>query len=94
MERVRPKIHCFGHTHEGHGAQTATFPSRAGEETVTVENAQVTERDNACCYTATVDHDDDDDGNRTTLLVNAAIQKKHGETGQNKARVVDMTLSQ
>ncbi|KLU90381.1 hypothetical protein MAPG_09343 [Magnaporthiopsis poae ATCC 64411] len=90
MERVRPKMHCFGHIHEGHGAQRATFRSGEDEEITTVENALVTETDDVCCYTATVN--DDDDGNRTTLLVNAAIQKMHGETGQNKAWVVDMAL--
>lgn len=77
--RVRPKLHCFGHIHEGHGAQTATFAE--GEDAV-IEDAEIVEVDGALSTGA--------NGN-STLLVNAAMQR-HGETTHNTPWIVEMSL--
>ncbi|KAH7303625.1 Ser/Thr protein phosphatase family protein [Stachybotrys elegans] len=79
LERVKPKLHCFGHIHEGYGAQMATFEK--GKPTI-VEDIDVTGNENVLCVDGTV-------GN--TLLVNAAIMR-HGEEEPNKPWIVNMSL--
>lgn len=83
IARVRPKMHCFGHIHEGYGAQMATFQCN----TATIADVEAIERDGAR-HVSTMSPTAAD-GERTTLLVNAAIMT-HGEEENNKPWVVDM----
>ncbi|KAI9146735.1 Metallophosphoesterase domain-containing protein 1 [Paramyrothecium foliicola] len=78
IERTRPKMHCFGHIHEGHGAQMVMFEDSAN---VTISDVKSVEKDGAL-------HIRREEG--TTLLVNAAIMR-HGEES-NKPWVVDITF--
>ncbi|VUC29698.1 unnamed protein product [Clonostachys rosea] len=79
IERVKPKLHCFGHIHDGHGAQIARFHS-GSEPTITDVDAVDKEG---------VLHISGMKG--TTLLVNAAIMR-HGEEEHNKPWLVTTTL--
>ncbi|KAK4192540.1 hypothetical protein QBC35DRAFT_447383 [Podospora australis] len=80
VERVKPLVHCFGHIHEGHGAQMVRW--QEGKATVLQdvkvgndEGARGEKRDDA-------------------LLVNAAISRGHGQEGLNMAWVVELGLSE
>lgn len=65
--RVRPKLHCFGHIHEGHGAKLVTWESKGKNE-----NSIKSEREIPEVYPdseeVSVKHGEE------TLMVNAAIQ--------------------
>ncbi|KAM3443657.1 hypothetical protein NHJ13734_001779 [Beauveria thailandica] len=82
IRRVRPKMHCFGHIHEGYGAQRATFQTNT--TMVAVTDVDAAEREGVRYVSAAV-------GDRTTLLVNAAIMT-HGEEENNKPWLVDMAF--
>jgi hypothetical protein len=73
LKRTKPLLHCFGHIHEGHGAQTISWNST----------------NNEIMSTRPADVDDDDGDGRChkvcksdkpneTLAVNAAIQGDNG----------------
>jgi hypothetical protein len=84
IERTRPRLHCFGHIHEGYGAQVVRWRESDG---LTVEDAPF--RDNsehtlACSVTPTTHADG------TTLLLNAAITPHGGDN--KKPWVVDLEL--
>lgn len=81
VKRTRPRIHCFGHIHEGYGAQAVRWGEPDG---VTVDDVSVTRGDAAhtCSLPPAIEG--------TTLLLNAAIMSHGGEN--NKPWVVDMAL--
>lgn len=84
IARVRPKMHCFGHIHEGHGTQIATFHH---SKTATIKNVETAEK-KGLPYISTTSAAD---GDNMTVLVNAAIMT-HGDEENNKPWVVDMTF--
>lgn len=77
VRQVKPKVHCFGHLHEGYGVQEVSWASSSTEEVGTVcrdsEGAVVV------------------DSVGRTLLVNAAIMN-HGEEDNNKPWLVKLDL--
>lgn len=76
-------MHCFGHIHEGHGVQMATFHL----ETATVTDVEAVERESVLDIGTIAPAAADGEG--MTLLVNAAIIT-HGEEENKKPWVVDM----
>ncbi|KAM3536431.1 hypothetical protein MY4038_000266 [Beauveria bassiana] len=82
IARVRPKMHCFGHIHEGYGVQRATFYTNT--TMVAVTDVDAAEREDLLYISAAV-------GDGTTLLINASIMT-HGEEDNNKPWLVDMAF--
>lgn len=80
IERTRPRLHCFGHIHEGYGSQVVRWEGPNG---VTIGDVPVTECD-ADVSTLPPPRQG------TTLLVNAAIMSHGGNN--NKPWVVDIAL--
>ncbi|KAH0591748.1 hypothetical protein MHUMG1_10513 [Metarhizium humberi] len=85
ITRVRPKMHCFGHIHEGHGVQMATFHSTR----TTITDVEAVEREGVLNIGTVAPAAANGEG--MTLLVNAAILR-HGEEGNNKPWVMNMVL--
>lgn len=81
IKRTRPRLHCFGHIHEGYGAQVVRLGDPDG---LKVDEVSITNGDagNTCSVPPTIEG--------TTLLLNAAIMSHCGEN--NKPWVVDMAL--
>lgn len=79
IARARPKLHCFGHIHEGHGTQSLTW-SRGEEGDDFSFEALV--KDTGMIQTT-------QEGK--TLLVNAAFTT-HGDEPNNQPWVVDVKL--
>lgn len=80
IERTRPRLHCFGHIHEGYGAQAV----RWGEtDRVTIHDVSVTSDDGHTCSVPPTTEG-------TTLLLNAALTSHGGD--KNRPWVVDMKL--
>ncbi|KAI4717984.1 Metallo-dependent phosphatase [Aureobasidium sp. EXF-10727] len=69
LRRIKPMLHCFGHIHEGHGAQTITWE---GEPTDII-NAKPAEIDKTKRW-----HSVRNDKVNETLVINAAIQGDNG----------------
>lgn len=80
VKRARPQIHCFGHIHEGFGAQAVTW-SDHGEDKIGPLTKDCTER------LAT------EQSRTRTLLVNAAIMN-HGDVPNNRPWMVDLMVNQ
>ncbi|KAK0657999.1 Metallo-dependent phosphatase-like protein [Cercophora newfieldiana] len=80
IRRVKPRIHCFGHIHEGYGVQGVSW----GPVTDVVE--ELVSRDPG---KAVVVEGSEDRGR--TVLINAAIMN-HGEEANNKPWVVSLDL--
>jgi predicted phosphodiesterase len=82
IERTRPRLHCFGHIHEGYGSQVARWGQPDG---VTIEDVSVTRCDagHTCSAPSTTEG--------RTLLLNAAIMSHGGDN--NKPWVVNVALS-
>jgi len=77
IQQARPKLHCFGHLHEGYGVQEVVWkPEGMGME------LEAASRDSAEPWVWK-------DGR--TMLVNAAIMN-HGEEDNNKPWVVRLQL--
>lgn len=75
--RARPKLHCFGHIHEGWGAQRVVWDehSSGGEHKkihVDVEKKEAAEG-KAACLDVSATSDTPLDSGKETLMVNAAI---------------------
>lgn len=81
IERTQPRLHCFGHIHEGYGAQAVRWGEPEG---ATIDDLSVTRGDAA--HTCSVPPATEG----TTLLLNAAIMSHGGDN--NKPWVVDMSL--
>lgn len=79
IERARPRLHCFGHIHEGYGAQVVRWDGPGGVE---IENVSAAGSDGHAGFVPLAT-------GGTTLLVNAAIMTRGG---QNKPWVVDVEL--
>lgn len=77
--RARPKLHCFGHIHEGHGIQSLIWSQGDGEDGF---DFQELVKDTRLVHAT-------EDGK--TLLVNAAIMGRGGEPN-NEPWVVDIEL--
>lgn len=86
IERTKPRLHCFGHIHEGYGAQIVTWGSKSNathpqdQDQVQVHDARI--EDGNLIVAPTVDE---------TLLVNAALMT-HGDQGNNRPWTVDLML--
>lgn len=80
IQRTRPRMHCFGHIHEGYGAQVVRWrePDR-----VAIENVSYTSDAGSTCSLSQTTDD-------TTLLLNAAIMSHEGD--DNKPWVVDIAF--
>lgn len=73
IQRSKPKLHCFGHIHEGHGACTVRWEEAGAAR---IENID-TKASSGLKVRA------GDSGRNQTLLVNAAIMT-HGEEPNNE----------
>ncbi|KAM7203643.1 Metallo-dependent phosphatase-like protein [Naviculisporaceae sp. PSN 640] len=95
VERARPLVHCFGHIHEGYGAQVMDWETRevsvavvstSGPSGDNGAGGETEERDELPVVRTTTR----DRGKRTTL-VNAAIMR-HGEEERNKPWIVELDI--
>jgi Icc-related predicted phosphoesterase len=77
VQRTRPRLHCFGHIHEGRGAMRLGWNSGEGLELETIEGLA----NNGCALSVGLEG-----AGRDSLLVNAAM---HGE---GKGWFVDMEV--
>ncbi|KAH8898905.1 Ser/Thr protein phosphatase family protein [Thozetella sp. PMI_491] len=82
--RVKPKLHCFGHIHEGHGAQMAKFDGGV----VTFTDTEVVHRGGALFINSIASIASSAE---KTLMVNASIMR-YEEEKLNSPWVVDMIL--
>lgn len=78
IKRSRPQLHCFGHIHEGHGAEMITWEEDQRDE---IFEVLATENQRHAVPLAT------EEGK--TLLVNAAIMT-HRDAPDNKPWIVDI----
>ncbi|KAG9659098.1 Metallo-dependent phosphatase, partial [Aureobasidium melanogenum] len=72
LRRTKPMLHCFGHIHEGYGAQTVVWKDKdTNTDTVTAKPASIkkTDRWNTVCKNK---------DNGETLAINASIQGENG----------------
>ncbi|KAG9741506.1 Metallo-dependent phosphatase, partial [Aureobasidium melanogenum] len=86
LRRTKPMLHCFGHIHEGYGAQTVTWNDKTtNTDIITVKPANVEKMDRWNIMNKSKDSDE-------TLAINASIQ---GENGAfcNAPWVVSLPLS-
>jgi len=81
--RVKPKLHCFGHIHEGYGASTVTWESISQDREIS-KSVQLLK----CTY---IDAKPEDYHNKS-LYVNAAVQGEGGAFS-NAPFIVDLLLS-
>lgn len=100
VSRAKPALHCFGHIHEGYGAQ-ALVHGRISAETVDVGAANVGAVDIPEGRFGKVETLEEDAvvkvgakaaRGKQTLLVNAAVQTREGQPN-HKPWVVDIELS-
>lgn len=77
--RSRPKLHCFGHIHEGHGIQSLVWPQGEDGDGFSLQGLV---KDTSLVHAT-------EEGR--TLLVNAAIMG-HGGEPNNEPWVVDVEL--
>lgn len=80
IQRTQPRLHCFGHIHEGYGSQAVRWGKPDG---VAIEDVSVTSDVGQTFSVAQTTEG-------TTLLLNAAIMSHGG--GNNKPWVVEMAL--
>jgi len=80
--RVKPKLHCFGHIHEGYGATTITWDGTSQDREIS-NSMQLLK----CTY---IDAKSEDYHNKS-LYVNAAIQGEGGAFS-NAPFIVDLML--
>lgn len=71
LKRCKPKLHCFGHIHEGYGAKVVTW-NKDSESTLLYTKEEYKENSYPASTSARVQ------SGKETLLVNAAIM-----TGKN-----------
>ncbi|POS78464.1 hypothetical protein DHEL01_v203137 [Diaporthe helianthi] len=83
IERTRPRLHCFGHIHQGYGSQVVRWDKTDG---MTVEDVSATGSDDLDGRARSVPPTTEG----TTVLVNAAIMADGGLN--NKPWVVDVKL--
>lgn len=69
VSRIKPLIHCFGHIHEGHGANIVTWKSDGGVENPSLATPLETEQINEYPYT----NEWSIKTGQQTLMINAAI---------------------
>ncbi|OHF01179.1 hypothetical protein CORC01_03494 [Colletotrichum orchidophilum] len=74
IERIRPRVHCFGHLHEGYGSQMIEWGADSSYTIVSpvIEGVEITTTGDT----------------ENTLLVNAAIMNHKGNN--NRPWVIDM----
>ncbi|KAK6433386.1 hypothetical protein LTR95_010442 [Oleoguttula sp. CCFEE 5521] len=88
VERARPKMHCFGHMHEGYGHEVKAWAGKS--ESVAVGEVAISIRK------AGVEHAAEETGvlevGRETLMVNAAIMD-NSNRAVNAPWVVELELS-
>lgn len=85
IERVKPKLHCFGHIHTGYGAQRVEYASKAktegGPDTIRtlqkewVGKNQAAKKGYACLPPGS---EEDFLQSKQTLCINAAIEDENG----------------
>lgn len=100
MARARPKIHCFGHIHEGWGVKLGTWNDKktgadAGEVFEYVEDVRFdlerAKRERGVFVDASVGGEHEVETGKSTLFVNAAI-KDVGYNASQAPVVVDVDL--
>lgn len=79
IARSRPKLHCFGHIHEGHGVQSLVWSNGGDHDEFNIQGLM---KDNRLVHAT-------EEGK--TLLVNAATMG-HGDEPNNEPWVVDVEL--
>jgi hypothetical protein len=96
LARVRPRMHCFGHIHEGWGAKTVAWPSKQGSgdsEGVPIDAAQLSPaKPGAESVYIDISNNADIAKGKESLLVNAAIMDVRYRP-VNAPFIVDLMLS-
>ncbi|KAI9665153.1 MAG: hypothetical protein M1831_002163 [Alyxoria varia] len=82
LERARPRMHCFGHIHEGYGAGTLR---RTGSGSGELEQQDLSSRANLSTAIA------DDNFGDSTLVVNASTMTEGGQP-TNKPVLAEISL--
>lgn len=89
VERARPRIHCFGHIHEGHGGERVHWESKSQTP---LQQDEKTVLENRSSYAnISADGGDSFKFGEETLFINASIMNVH-YSPKNAPWVVDLDL--
>lgn len=93
VQRARPRLHCFGHIHEGHGALVASWQPRhrRGEITKEVLREPVFDKKLQLPDTYPTPVDCNIEFGHETLMVNGCITNGHGKL-RNRPWIFDLDL--